>query len=100
MPVENLLTPDYLRRVCWRPPVEPSEEGIAEELANLGARQWQIELVAPLITEAFQNPQPLPVKEARSVPAATAAAAATPAATASATTAAAAPDTAAPDTAH
>ena len=88
MPVENLLTPDYLRRVAWRPPVEPSEEGIAEDLANLGARQWQIQLVAPLITEAFENPQPLPVKEARSAPAAAAAA------TASATTAAGAPDTA------
>ena len=34
------------------------EEGIAEALPNLGARQWQIDLVAPLITEAFQNPQP------------------------------------------
>ena len=91
MPVENLLTPDYLRRVCWRPPVEASEEGIAEELANLGARQWQIEVVTPLIAEAFQNPQPLPVKEAKSVPAT---AAADAAATSSAAPAAAAPDTA------
>jgi ribonuclease D len=63
MPVENLLTPDYLRRVCWRPPAESSEEGIAEELASLGARQWQIELVAPLIAAAFLDPQPLPAKE-------------------------------------
>ena len=94
MPVENLLTPDYLRRVAWRPPVEPSEEGIAEELANLGARQWQIQLVAPLITEAFENPQPLPVKEARSAPATAAAAPSAAAATASATTVPAAPDTA------
>lgn len=69
MPVENLLTPDYLRRVAWRPPVETSEEGIAEELANLGARQWQIELATPLIAEAFRNPQPLPVKEAKAAPA-------------------------------
>ncbi|MCB5280511.1 hypothetical protein BJQ89_00233 [Arthrobacter sp. ES1] len=69
MPLENLLTPDYLRRVSWRPPVEFSEEGIAEELANLGTRRWQIELVTPLIAEAFRNPQPLPVKEAKTVPA-------------------------------
>ncbi len=38
LPVENLLTPDYLRRVAWRPPAELSEEAVAEELANLGAR--------------------------------------------------------------
>jgi ribonuclease D len=65
LPVENLLTPDYLRRVAWRPPAELSEEGVAEELANLGARQWQIEITAPLIAEAFVNPEPLPAKEPR-----------------------------------
>ncbi len=63
--MENLLTPDYLRRVAWRPPAELSEEGVAEELANLGARQWQIEITAPLIAEAFLNPEPLPAKEPR-----------------------------------
>src|SRR6476469_590244 len=63
LPVENLLTPDYLRRVAWRPPAELSEEGVAEELANLGARQWQIEITAPLIAEAFLHPEPLPAKE-------------------------------------
>ena len=72
------VTPDYLRRVSWRPPAESSEEGIAEELANLGARQWQIELVSPLIAEAFQDPQPLPPREAKSAPAAAAAATAEP----------------------
>ncbi|MEC5179920.1 HRDC domain-containing protein [Arthrobacter sp. CG_A4] len=65
MPLENLLTPDYLRRIAWRPPAELSEEGIAEELQNLGARQWQIQLAAPLITEAFLNPRPLPAKAAQ-----------------------------------
>ena len=25
MPVENLLTPDHLRRVAWNPPAEPTE---------------------------------------------------------------------------
>jgi ribonuclease D len=63
--VENLLTPDYLRRVAWRPPAELSEDGVAEELQNLGARQWQIELTAPLIAEAFLNPGPLPEKAAK-----------------------------------
>jgi ribonuclease D len=65
LPLENLLTPDYLRRVAWRPPEDITEAAIAEELRGLGARQWQVGLVAPLITAAFLNPQPLPPKEAR-----------------------------------
>jgi len=73
LPVENLLTPDFLRRVAWRPPAELSEEAIAEELSELGARPWQIELTAPLITSAFLNPQPLPPKEPKAAPAAPAA---------------------------
>ena len=63
LPLENLLTPDYLRRVAWRPPADVSTDAIAAELRALGARDWQVELAAPLISEAFLNPQPLPAKE-------------------------------------
>jgi ribonuclease D len=70
LPLENLLTPDYLRRVAWRPPAEITEASIAGELLALGARQWQIELTAPLIAGAFLNPQPLPPKEPKPVVAA------------------------------
>ncbi|MCY1675056.1 HRDC domain-containing protein [Pseudarthrobacter sp. SL88] len=63
LPVENLLTPDYLRRVAWRPPAAISVESVAAELRGLGAREWQVELTAPLITRAFLDPQPLPPKE-------------------------------------
>lgn len=52
LPQENLITPDTVRRVCWEPPADPSTEGVAEALAELGARPWQIELVAPLLSEA------------------------------------------------
>lgn len=65
LPMENLLTPDYLRRVAWRPPSDLNEETVAAELSSLGARAWQIDLVAPLITDAFLNPQPLPDKETK-----------------------------------
>jgi ribonuclease D len=65
LPMENLLTPDYLRRVAWRPPAEITEEAVATELRTLGAREWQIGLVAPLITDAFLNPQPLPPKDSK-----------------------------------
>ncbi|MHA7238594.1 HRDC domain-containing protein [Arthrobacter sp. TMS1-12-1] len=62
MPVENLLTPDYLRRIAWRPPAEISLESVSAALADLGARAWQIEQVAAIITVAFLDPDPLPVK--------------------------------------
>ncbi|MHA7289487.1 HRDC domain-containing protein [Arthrobacter sp. MDT3-24] len=65
LPVENLLTPDYLRRVAWRPPSGITEEAVAAELRALGAREWQIGVVAPLLTDAFLNPQPLPAKETK-----------------------------------
>ena len=60
VPVENMLTPDYLRRVLWKPPVAEvaeMEEAVGAELASLGARRWQIEITAPMITEAILNPK-------------------------------------------
>ncbi|MGI5403522.1 HRDC domain-containing protein [Streptomyces sp. CA-135486] len=53
MPQENLITPDTVRRVCWEPPFEPTMEAVSEALAGYGARAWQIELVAPLLTDAL-----------------------------------------------
>ena len=48
LPVENLLTPDYLRRVAF----EPAED-VREQLRDLGARQWQIELVIEPILQGL-----------------------------------------------
>ncbi len=59
VPVENLLTPDYLRRLLWRPPATSGadlEDRVAEELTALGARRWQVEITAPLLTEAILSP--------------------------------------------
>jgi ribonuclease D len=53
MPVENLLTPDYLRRVAWAPPPEPTPAAIGASLATLGARPWQIEATSQTIADAF-----------------------------------------------
>jgi ribonuclease D len=52
MPTENLLTPDYLRRVAWEPPGTTAAE-IGDALAALGARPWQIEQTAQKIADAF-----------------------------------------------
>lgn len=65
IPVENILTPDFLRRISWRPPAVITQETVAAELRSLGAREWQIDLAAPLLTDAFLNPQPLPPKAPR-----------------------------------
>ncbi len=61
VPVENLLTPDYLRRVLWRPPAVESAEmpgAVAEELSRLGARSWQVGIMAPMLTAAILDPTP------------------------------------------
>lgn len=52
MPTENLLTPEYLRRIAWDAPGEtPADIGAA--LAALGARPWQIAQTAQKIAAAF-----------------------------------------------
>lgn len=52
MPTENLLTPEYLRRVAWDVPGETPED-IATALTALGARPWQVEQTAQKIAAAF-----------------------------------------------
>jgi ribonuclease D len=53
IPVENMLTPDLLRRVAWNPPASADRTGIAEALADLGARRWQIDATSQVIADAF-----------------------------------------------
>jgi ribonuclease D len=53
LPAENLLTPDHLRRLAWRPPSPLTEESVDEALARLGARPWQRELTVGAITKAL-----------------------------------------------
>ena len=53
VPVENLLTPDYVRRVAWRPPSALSEESVNAALRELGARKWQRDLTVPQLTAAL-----------------------------------------------
>jgi ribonuclease D len=53
VPVENLLTPDALRRLAWEPPDPATPETIAIALAALGTRRWQAELTADPLARAF-----------------------------------------------
>ena len=53
IPLENVLTPDTLRRLAWNPPQELSAYAVAVDLAELGARGWQIDATAQVIHDAF-----------------------------------------------
>lgn len=53
IPVENLLQPDLLRRLCWSPPVPTDADAVAEYLANAGARPWQVGLTAVPLSGAI-----------------------------------------------
>ena len=69
IPVENLITPEYVRRLCWRPPVGAtttlSLPEVAHALLELGARQWQIDLVAPALAAALLEREPIPTEVAQ-----------------------------------
>lgn len=55
IPVENLMVPDLIRRVLWDPlPVEISE--LDSRLRDSGAREWQINLVSPILMASTQAP--------------------------------------------
>lgn len=46
LPPENLISPDWLRRLAWQPPADRSPAGVDAFLADLGARRWQRNLVS------------------------------------------------------
>ncbi|WP_434056607.1 ribonuclease D [Antiquaquibacter soli] len=64
IPLENVLTPESLRRVAWTPPGEPTESSIRDALRALGARPWQLDATAQVIAQAFveasQSPEQAP----------------------------------------
>lgn len=60
LPLENLCSPELLRRVVWRPPGRRDVDGFIRALEAQGVRRWQAELVAPMLTAAFAaTPDPV-----------------------------------------
>lgn len=53
MPTENLLKPSIVRAMAWDPPRDGSMETIERRLNELGARDWQIGITAPILAAAF-----------------------------------------------
>ena len=59
IPLENMITPEYIRRICWNAP----KGEVAQALATLGARSWQIEIAAPILELALLETIPLAAPE-------------------------------------
>jgi ribonuclease D len=67
IPVENLISPEAVRRICWSPPpgstLTRDESGVRGALSDLGARPWQIDLVAGALADALLEREPLIIEE-------------------------------------
>jgi len=65
IPVENLITPELVRRICWNPPQGSNESlqvaAVETSLLSLGARPWQVNLVGQVIAAALLEKEPVPV---------------------------------------
>jgi ribonuclease D len=55
LPVENLLSPDLVRRLMWTPPEPRDADTVAATLRAGGAREWQVELTRDLLTDALNR---------------------------------------------
>lgn len=53
IPVENLLTPELLRRIAWEPPEPLTTDAVREALLTEGARPWQADATVQPIVDAF-----------------------------------------------
>lgn len=53
LPSENIINPELLRRLCWEPPAEITVSGIRDAMLFAGARDWQAELLAESLVQAW-----------------------------------------------
>jgi ribonuclease D len=51
MPPENLITPEFVRRLAWEPPTDLAT--VDELLAGYGARRWQRDLLSKHLARAL-----------------------------------------------
>ena len=50
--MENILSPDLVRRMMWSPPEPRDADAVTARLRAGGARKWQIELTRDLLADA------------------------------------------------
>ncbi|MBA0126071.1 ribonuclease D [Haloechinothrix sp. YIM 98757] len=53
LPVENLVQPDLVRKLCWEPPADIGVDGTATALRAGGARPWQVSLTTEPLSRAL-----------------------------------------------
>ena len=72
IPVENLISPESIRRICWSPPSGATstrdEAAVRAALTVAGARPWQIDLVASALAGALLEREALVIEEPESEP--------------------------------
>lgn len=57
IPLEQLVTPEAVRRLAWEPPTPTTEATVRERLSELDVRPWQVGITAPILTKALvDNP--------------------------------------------
>ena len=64
IPLENLISPETVRRICWNGPIG----NVPNALAELGARAWQIELTAGVLEACLHETEPLVIAEPETQP--------------------------------
>ena len=66
IPIENIITPEFIRRICWQEPPKSRSDYqvfIENELIKFGARKWQIEQVVAPLEIAIGQTEPLVVAD-------------------------------------
>ena len=64
IPIENLISPELVRRICWSAP----ESSVLAALEALGARRWQAEIAAPILEAALLETVALEIAEPEGEP--------------------------------
>jgi ribonuclease D len=59
IPLENMISPELVRRICWQPP----ESSVHGALIALGARHWQADIASPILEKALTEREPLEIEE-------------------------------------
>jgi ribonuclease D len=67
IPAENLISPEIIRRICWAAPEDSlhalNVAAVATAMSRLGARAWQVEIVAPSVAAALLEREPREIPE-------------------------------------
>jgi ribonuclease D len=57
IPLENLVSPETIRQICWIERDSAELDEIIRELNSFNARDWQIELIASVMVDSIRTSQ-------------------------------------------